>query len=122
MMVKWCILQLHIFVHLMYRMIAELRSRLRAASSSESDVEMVAPIELLLRAAETKRNHCVDSINKTQLAIHKAVKVEEVGDKFKRELDWLRRNLADSPLREAEQRLKVRENEMPEAFFIPKFK
>lgn len=89
-------------------MIADLRSKLREASSSESDAEMVAPIEQLLKAAETKRNHCVDSINKTQLAIHKAVKVEEVGDKFKRELDWLRKNLADSPLKEAEERLRVK--------------
>lgn len=89
------------------RMIAELREKLRDASTSESDAEMAGPIEQLLRAAETKRNHCVDSINKTQLAIHKAVKVEEAGDKFRRELDWLRRNSAETPLKDTEQKLKV---------------
>lgn len=89
-------------------MIAELRSKLRDASTSESDAEMAGPIEKLLRAAESKRNHCVDSINKTQLAIHKAVKVEETGDKFKRELDWLRRNSAETPLKDTEQKLRVR--------------
>ncbi|CAK5089036.1 unnamed protein product [Meloidogyne enterolobii] len=89
-------------------MIAELRNKRCAASSSESDVEMVAPLEGLLRAAETKRNHCVDSINKTQLSIHKAVKLEEIGDQFKRELEWLRRNLSvdESSLKESLERIK----------------
>ena len=97
-------------------MITELRNKRCAASSSESDVEMVvffemvAPLEGLLRAAETKRNHCVDSINKTQLSIHKAVKLEEIGDQFKRELEWLRRNLSveESSLKESFERIKVK--------------
>uniref|UniRef100_A0A1I8B635 Calponin-homology (CH) domain-containing protein n=2 Tax=Meloidogyne hapla TaxID=6305 RepID=A0A1I8B635_MELHA len=95
-------------------MIAELRNKRCAASSSESDVEMVGPIEGLLRAAETKRNHCVDSINKTQLAIHKAVKLEEIGDQFKRELEWLRKNLSvdESSLRESFERIKYLKNSL----------
>ncbi|KAL3082305.1 hypothetical protein niasHT_031478 [Heterodera trifolii] len=44
------------------------QKRLRDASTSESDAEMVKRIKKLLRTAETKRkrNHCMDSINKTQ--------------------------------------------------------
>lgn len=43
-------------------------------------------IEKLAKSAETKRNNIVDSINKTQLALHKFVKAEECGDKFLREI------------------------------------
>uniref|UniRef100_A0A914HK11 Dystrophin n=1 Tax=Globodera rostochiensis TaxID=31243 RepID=A0A914HK11_GLORO len=88
------------------KMIIELRKRLRDASTSESDPEMIGPFKQLLRTAETKRNHCMDSINKTQLAIHKAVKVEEVGDKFKRELDWLRRNSEETSPKDTEEKLR----------------
>ncbi|KAL3082936.1 hypothetical protein niasHS_010738 [Heterodera schachtii] len=88
------------------KMIVELRKRLRDASTSESDAEMVEPIKKLLRTAETKRNHCMDSINKTQLAIHKAVKVEETGDKFRRELEWMRRHLEETSPRDTEEKLK----------------
>uniref|UniRef100_A0A183C715 Calponin-homology (CH) domain-containing protein n=1 Tax=Globodera pallida TaxID=36090 RepID=A0A183C715_GLOPA len=88
------------------KMIIELRKRLRDASTSESDPEMIGPFKQLLRTAETKRNHCMDNINKTQLAIHKAVKMEEVGDKFKRELDWLRRNSEETSPKYTEEKLR----------------
>ncbi|KAI3422321.1 hypothetical protein GPALN_012844 [Globodera pallida] len=88
------------------KMIIELRKRLRDASTSESDPEMIGPFKQLLRTAETKRNHCMDNINKTQLAIHKAVKMEEVGDKFKRELDWLRRNSEETSPKDTEEKLR----------------
>uniref|UniRef100_A0A183CP02 Dystrophin n=1 Tax=Globodera pallida TaxID=36090 RepID=A0A183CP02_GLOPA len=74
------------------KMIIELRKRLRDASTSESDPEMIGPFKQLLRTAETKRNH--------------SVKMEEVGDKFKRELDWLRRNSEETSPKDTEEKLR----------------
>lgn len=62
----------------------------------------------LIKSAEIKRNNILDSINKTQLAIHKFVKAEEIADKHLNAIKKLKsanKNLID--LRIIETDLKV---------------
>jgi hypothetical protein len=73
---------------------------------------MQPPIEQLLKAAEAQKDCCLDYVNKTELAIHRCVKAEEVADKHNRELQVLVRS-AEIPLKETEHNLQVKRIMIP---------
>lgn len=89
-------------------LIAEVREKLFYKMQFKTNDEVnTHGLDKFLRSAETKRNNIVDSINKTQLAIHKFVKAEECADRYKIVLDRLKMRQKEISLYEFENELKV---------------
>lgn len=83
-------------------LIAEVREKLKTTDEVNTQA-----LDKFLRSAQTKRNNIVDSINKTQLAIHKFVKAEECADRHKIILDRLKINQKEMNVQQYENELKV---------------
>lgn len=100
------------------RIVAEAQERLADADETQQqptpsvDAELLSAIQSLLRESEAKRDAFTESLERTQLALHKFVKAEEAADRQKTQLERAKAQ-ANSPedaidLREAEQQLNVR--------------
>lgn len=90
-------------------LIAEIREKLYHEMQLKKKEEgNTLALDKFLRSAEAKRSNIVDSINKTQLAIHKFVKAEECADRYKIVLDKIKISQKQMNLQESELELKVR--------------
>ncbi|KAI1731516.1 calponin homology (CH) domain-containing protein [Ditylenchus destructor] len=99
------------------QMISEIHDKLRECKDLAESIDTSTPehsqlisvigmLEKLLASTQAHRNNVVDSVNKTQLAIHKFVKAEEIADRHKTALDRLRSD-STTDLREIERQLRT---------------